>query len=1110
MKAKSSKIFKIIVFLLCFLFCFEQTGFAQVAGELDISGHIAAFRNSLIIDKFRPLHLRSLSYDHNLNNFKLLLDKGDLKNPKKPDLKNTIKILLNYFFVGLTLPNDTFWINLRPDSEDNIIDPDLARTDVGKILLEADLQLKKDTARFTSPETKEGRDYWDKLYRKAGELLGSENITIPTLTRPWIVPGEIIIRETKDTAYIYKATLKVMLEQDYLKDSATYKFDDPRLKTLNEYSSQLIRDLIIPKLTKEVNTSKRYAPLRQVYYSLILAQWFKARFYGKGGLYSWLIDKENLRGLTSVTHWNKTTYFKEYQKSFKDGEYNLKEPIYTPYGQTVRSYFSGGLSLSIPILPEPPVLGKKPVKLQQGQTEVVELAGDAERAKSPLSGNGIAALVFGSATLVPSETKVTITKEASSPILSAKNQPKPGASLTSAAGSPTDQKGTTTSSGVEGEIRQRIIESPTVEELYASGKLRRGWKKRTLPAYLSFKERVIYDNEDFGLHLEARDKVLYEDDTTIVVFTYGSTYFFLTYHWRGKQAYLVAMRFKDNYQLDDGGLLNSSVWQGAKAEGITPTLIAMLLEKEGLPFRDFLIEKLNVPKLSDDARRQQEEYELDLEKLKDLIEKTKEYRTRYPREYMQPLWKDAKTVFQHEYAVTNRQSGMPRYLQTFGADTCFILTIYDLDSKTAALAHIDATTDINLSIRQMLAKMNLSIQQKKLAARIIGGYQSSSTGEALELIKVLEAHSVEIVEVALKKKAEESDSIIFDSETGEVFNMKGDLSWVKNLKDSKIRSLQSELAAMQGKTSLRFVEGFDPFLTTGGELEQSPSVLDPLRQGLPEDFPRGVIENIFDIQFHNIIKTRYGAYGIRIPFSSDKLSKIEELKESLEIKYPQLSFEIKSYGENKFYLQIAQYGYKAEEDQQVVVQINNVAANIWEELKDLKAGSPLINKPNKIETEDNLRGSSLEISASSAVEKANSISDKGGVDFRVLPTITQPMNMPAVNLGAMDVSRLSRINLDSEWSEIQNILKAGIIPSNERIKEYLLASCLNQNLGKEMDKVLGCIADILRLEEERVLETDSELKTLLVLIESGKPEGELQLGLSQITISPKEPKLVVP
>ncbi|MDD5691571.1 MAG: hypothetical protein PHP10_00095 [Candidatus Omnitrophica bacterium] len=355
------KLTKILSFLLCFVLIFQQSGFTQIAGELDLSGHFFALRNSFIQDRFRPLHLRYLSYDALSNNFNLLLDKGDFAKGLSPReaitkedkgtvpeeiLQRETKTLLNYFFIGISLPNEAFWVNLRPDSPNNIIDPELAETDVGRILLEADLQLKKDTANFTSPQTPEGKDYWDKLYKKAEELYGNENIAIPTLTRPWIVPDEIIIRESSNNAYIYKATLKVMLEQDYLKDSSTYSFPDQRSKVLNEYSSQLIRETIIPKLTKEINSSKRYAPLRQVYYSLILAQWFKQRFYGKSGVYAYLIDRHNLNGLTSKTSWSKTTYFNAYKASFQQGEYNIKEPRSTLYGQSIRSYMSGGIAFA--------------------------------------------------------------------------------------------------------------------------------------------------------------------------------------------------------------------------------------------------------------------------------------------------------------------------------------------------------------------------------------------------------------------------------------------------------------------------------------------------------------------------------------------------------------------------------------------------------------------------------------------------------------------------------------------------------------------------------------------------------------------------------------------
>ncbi len=374
----SKKAIKLISLLLCFLLIFQQSGLAQVAGELDISGHLASLHSAFTPDVFRPLHLRYLSYNPEANNFQLFLDKGSLKNPSSPELQDTTKTLLNYFFVGLSLSNDTFWVNLRPDSPDQIIDDRLAQTDIGRIMLETDLQLKKDTALATSPETPEGRAYWDKLYKKAEELCGYENITIPTLTRPWIVPDEIIIRETTNSAYIYKATLKVMLEQDYLRGtkdegrwrSTDYSFKDPRLKALNEYSTQLIRELIIPKLTKEVNSSNRYASLRQVYYSLIMAQWFKARFQGKQGKYYELINKQDLTNLTSKENWSKSTYFQAYQKSFKDGEYNVQEPVYTPTGQVIRSYFSGGemLKVTVPNLGEIPSISSPMVAIASNKS----------------------------------------------------------------------------------------------------------------------------------------------------------------------------------------------------------------------------------------------------------------------------------------------------------------------------------------------------------------------------------------------------------------------------------------------------------------------------------------------------------------------------------------------------------------------------------------------------------------------------------------------------------------------------------------------------------------------------------------------------------------------
>jgi len=392
---------KIICIVLSISFLLQQAGYAQVAGEMNVAAFLSAAKGANVSDKFRPLHLRYLSLDPVKNNFRLMLDRGDNKQLKKEEIAQSSKELLNYFLIGVSLPEDKFWVNLRPDQQGTIIDPVLEFTDIGKIYLEADLQLKKDTAAMTSPATPAGRRYWDALYKKADELFGQQNITIPTITRPWIVPGDIVIREAPDNAYIYKATLKVMLEEDYLKDSAQYNFSDPRLKALNIFASDWVRKNIIPQLTREINTSKRYAALRQVYYSLILAKWFKMRYRGTNNKYAQLIDSGKLDGLGSKTAWTKDSYYKAYQQSFNDGEYNIQEPVMTPFGQVIRRYTSGGIAPLTEMRCEMPLRGIVASALPAGGN-FVEVGGDG----APVSSGEIIAAEIsgdGSAVIQPME-----------------------------------------------------------------------------------------------------------------------------------------------------------------------------------------------------------------------------------------------------------------------------------------------------------------------------------------------------------------------------------------------------------------------------------------------------------------------------------------------------------------------------------------------------------------------------------------------------------------------------------------------------------------------------------------------------------------------------------
>ncbi|MFA5275349.1 MAG: HEAT repeat domain-containing protein, partial [Candidatus Omnitrophota bacterium] len=343
-----SSIFKNIALALCFILIFEQTGFAQISGQLDISNKIGNIVNSFSLVYFRPPHLRYISYDKINQTFKVILNKEDSGKINSVELADSARTPLKFFYTGLAIPNESFWVNLRPDSPDRIIDDYLAETDVGKILLEADLELKKDLARAIYPSTPEGKEYWDKIYRKIEEIYGYDlgNASVSINTRIWITPGEVIVCEDENSAYIYKAALNVSTEAAYLSNKQGHRSEDNLTKIINDYSSELMQELILPKIFKEVNTGKRYASLRQVYYSLILAQWFKRKFYGAGGLYPYMIDKKSLTGLTSDKRWSKDTYFKEYQKSFREKEYDLQVQVFNLMGRSVRTYSSGGVDFT--------------------------------------------------------------------------------------------------------------------------------------------------------------------------------------------------------------------------------------------------------------------------------------------------------------------------------------------------------------------------------------------------------------------------------------------------------------------------------------------------------------------------------------------------------------------------------------------------------------------------------------------------------------------------------------------------------------------------------------------------------------------------------------------
>jgi len=132
-----------------------------------------------------------------------------------------------------------------------------------------------------------------------------------------------------------------MLEEDYLS-----KQKHSSLRG-NDLSSQVLRQIIIPRLTKEVNQGASFVRLRQMYNSLILAIWYKMKIQNNILKFMYT-DKNKVEGVNVKDPRIKEKIYRQYLMAFKKGVYNyIKEERDSLTQQPIsRKYISGGFSLS--------------------------------------------------------------------------------------------------------------------------------------------------------------------------------------------------------------------------------------------------------------------------------------------------------------------------------------------------------------------------------------------------------------------------------------------------------------------------------------------------------------------------------------------------------------------------------------------------------------------------------------------------------------------------------------------------------------------------------------------------------------------------------------------
>jgi len=169
---------------------------------------------------------------------------------------------------------------------------------------------------------------------------------------PPIIRGVMIDPENPLKFDFGERYLKVMLEEDYvamqksMSDQGTVTSDQVNLDTSHQrLATNIVKQLIIPELEREVNEGEHFANLRQIFNSMILATWYKTALKNSllGQVY---VDQNKTKGVDVSDPTIKEKIYQQYLEAYKLGAFNyIKEDIDRVTNEVVpRKYFSGGFT----------------------------------------------------------------------------------------------------------------------------------------------------------------------------------------------------------------------------------------------------------------------------------------------------------------------------------------------------------------------------------------------------------------------------------------------------------------------------------------------------------------------------------------------------------------------------------------------------------------------------------------------------------------------------------------------------------------------------------------------------------------------------------------------
>jgi len=344
---KALSTFIIFVFSLSQIFCvYPSKIHAQSVLDLPQPGTMISKSPA-----FTPAIITGITiYPHNPLKFDFIIDTGD-DNLQGEALQKESEKLIKYFMAALTVPENEMWVNLSPYEKNRIIADGLGYTEMGIDMLAQDYILKQLSASLMYPEDKTGEEFWKRVYAKAQAKYGTTEIPLNIFNKIWIVPDRAAIYVNNTSAFIVKSHLKVMLESDYLALESNLGHTDHGIGTLPEDkvneirrgAAEVVRDVLIPEVEREINEGKNFSTLRQIFHSMILAAWYKQNF--KQGLLGQVyVDQNKVLGIDIEDKQSKQKIYDQYVEAYKKGVYDfIKEDYDEATRQMIpRKYFSGG------------------------------------------------------------------------------------------------------------------------------------------------------------------------------------------------------------------------------------------------------------------------------------------------------------------------------------------------------------------------------------------------------------------------------------------------------------------------------------------------------------------------------------------------------------------------------------------------------------------------------------------------------------------------------------------------------------------------------------------------------------------------------------------------